>query len=164
VGLVYLARVYGVVMRKTGFTLLELLVTISIIGILLAVGSVSFSTAQKRGRDSRRQADMKAIQRALEQCYSLDTAYPDSLSFGANLDCATATETVMSSVPDDPKPGEDYVYTSDGAISKTEYCLCAALENLGRGNADNDGSGGGGVCNWDTDETDNNYFCVSNQQ
>jgi type IV pilus assembly protein PilE len=151
-------------MRKTGFTLLELLVTISIIGILLAVGSVSFSTAQKRGRDSRRQADMKAIQRGLEQCYSLDTAYPDSVNFGANLDCATATETVMSSVPDDPKPGEDYLYTPDTALSKTQYCLCAALENLGRGNADGKGDGGGGVCDWDTDETDNDYFCVSNQQ
>jgi len=145
---------------KKGFTLLELLVTISIIGILLAIGSVSFSTAQKRGRDSRRQGDMKAIQKSLEQCFALDTEYPQTADPDNPLNCTGGAST-MNQVPDDPKPAEDYVYTVDDALSATAYCLCASLENLGTGNADSVGAGG--VCSWET-ATDNDYFCVSNQQ
>ncbi len=144
---------------KKGFTLLELLVTISIIGILLAIGSASFSTAQKRGRDSRRQGDMKAVQKSLEQCYALDSEYPQTVTSGSALDCTSGSST-MNQVPDDQKPEEDYTYTVDNVGSATAYCLCAGLENLGRGNADS--VGGGGVCSFTT--TNNDYFCVSNQQ
>lgn len=140
-----------------GFTLLELLVTISIIGILLAIGSASFSTAQKKGRDSRRQADMTSIQKALEQCYSVDGSYPTAVISGSSIDC-TAGQTVMNLVPDDPKSAGVYVYSVD-ANPATAYCLCATLENLGTGNASS--TGGSGSCVF---ASTSDYFCVSNQQ
>ncbi|MCX6816489.1 MAG: prepilin-type N-terminal cleavage/methylation domain-containing protein [Candidatus Beckwithbacteria bacterium] len=142
-----------------GFTLLELLVTISIIGILLAIGSVSFSTAQKKGRDARRQGDMVAIQKALEQCYSVDVRYPE-VSFGSSLIC-TAGQTTMNQVPNDPKNTGTYVYTytTNSGTTNTIYCLCAYLENTGTGNANTVGANG--VCSWAGTK---NYFCVSNQQ
>lgn len=58
-----------------GFTLLELLVVIGIIAILIAMGTVSYSTAQKKARDARRQGDLQALQKVLEQCYSLSSTY-----------------------------------------------------------------------------------------
>lgn len=160
-----MAMVFKIFMKKgrQGFTLLELLVTISIIGILIGVGSVSFSTAQKRGRDSRRQSDMKAMQTSLEQCYALDTQYPASAVKSTPLTCFGAAVT-MNLVPSDPKDTGSYVYTytvNAGTI-KTSYCLCAKLENLGTGNANT--AGAAGVCSWDADGTGNDYFCVSNQQ
>jgi len=148
-------------MRK-GFTLLELLVTISIIGLLLGIGAVSFSTAQKRGRDSRRQGDMKAIQKSLEQCYSIDTKYPQTAASDSSLDCSDGTMT-MNQVPSDPQSTGSYTYTVDSDPA-TVYCLCSLLENIGKGNASDDGAGGGGSCTWDAGGVDNNYFCVSNQQ
>ncbi len=146
-------------MSKKGFTLLELLVTISIIGILMAIGAVSFSTAQKKGRDSRRQGDMKSIQKSLEQCYSIDSEYPQTVPDGGSLDCISAT-TTMNLVPSDPLPAQSYNYTVD-ADPAASYCMCAALENLGTGNADTVGVAG--VCTF-TGVGSKNYFCVSNQQ
>ena len=143
-------------MTKKGFTLIELLVTISIIGILVGIGSVSFSTAQKKGRDSRRQGDMTAIQKSLEECYALDSVYPAGLSSGSSLTCLGGQAT-MNLVPNDPKPGSVYVYTTTG--TEDGYCLCATLENLGSGNAS--GTGGAGVC---TFAVNGDYFCVTNQQ
>ena len=148
-----------------GFTLLELLVVISIIGILMAIGSVSFSTAQKKGRDSRRQGDMQAIQKSLEECYALDNKYPPTSGVvsGSALSCAVSTASVMNQVPFDPKNiagSYVYTYTVDAADPATIYCLCAQLENIGTGNASTVGASG--VCNWTG--TPKNYFCVSNQQ
>src|SRR4030066_1038673 len=51
---------------KRGFTLIELLVVISIIGILASFAIASFTSAQRKGRDSRRKADLDAIKKALE--------------------------------------------------------------------------------------------------
>jgi len=142
-----------------GFTLLELLVVISIIGIIMAIGSVSFSTAQKKGRDSRRQGDMKAIQKSLEQYYALANGYPASITSGGSI--TYLTNTLMNLVPYDPKNSGTYVYTYtvDAPAVKTVYCLCALLENTGMGNANTVGAAG--VCSFGGTR---NYFCVSNQQ
>lgn len=141
-----------------GFTLLELLVTISIIGILMGIGSVSFSTAQKKGRDSRRQGDMKAIQKSLEEYYALANEYPDSVTSGGSI--AYSGNTLMNLVPFDPKNSGDYVYdTYTVSATNDSYCICATLDNLGSGNAD--GTGAAGVCSY---VADGDYFCVSNQQ
>ncbi|MFH0943154.1 MAG: prepilin-type N-terminal cleavage/methylation domain-containing protein [Candidatus Beckwithbacteria bacterium] len=127
-----------------GFTLLELLVTISIIGILLGIGSVSFSTAQKRGRDSRRQADMKAVQKAMEECYAIDNEYPD-ITWGEVLTCVDGTTVTMQEIPVDPKDGSDYLAVS---MTSDAYQFCIDLESDGE---------------WETDNP-NQDFCVYSQQ
>jgi len=63
-----------------GFTLLEVLVVIAIIGILISMGTAAYTSAQKKSRDSRRSADLKAIQNAFEQYYADNGRYPTSAS------------------------------------------------------------------------------------
>ena len=46
-------------MKNKGFTLFELLVSISIIALLTALATISFSSAQKKARDSKRIQDME---------------------------------------------------------------------------------------------------------
>src|SRR3990172_9589302 len=52
--------------KRRGFTLIELLVVIAIIGILASFAIASFTSAQAKGRDSRRKADLDAVKKALE--------------------------------------------------------------------------------------------------
>lgn len=63
---------------KRGFTLIELMIAISIIAIISAIGLVSYSQAQKIGRDARRKQDLRQIAVALELFYQKNKRYPCS--------------------------------------------------------------------------------------
>lgn len=137
--------------KYSGFTLLEILVVISIIGILIAIGSAAFTTAQKKGRDARRRADIKQYQSAFEQYYSEANTYAA---------CATMENAnFVSGAPTDPKTGSAYDCTVDSAVSPTGYCVCATLDFETSGNA-NAGSAAG-VCNFSAGGPE---FCVQNLQ
>lgn len=56
--------------RLRGFTLVELVVVITVIVILLALGVVSMTSIQPRSRDAERQQRVEAIARALETRYA----------------------------------------------------------------------------------------------
>lgn len=103
-----------------GFTLLELLVVIGIIGIIMALATVAYTTTQKSGRNSRRKQDLVAIQNALEQYYAANSfSYP-----AAN--CSLASSFMKSSWPVDP--GDSSSYLGVTACTTTSYCICAVME------------------------------------
>lgn len=52
--------------NQQGFTLIELMVAITIVAILSMMGLVAFTSVQKNARDSRRRGDIDAIATALE--------------------------------------------------------------------------------------------------
>jgi prepilin-type N-terminal cleavage/methylation domain-containing protein len=131
-------------MVKKGFTLLELLIVISIIGILVTVATASYSSSQKKARNSRRMSDMKSIQNAAEQYYSDNAAtYPATTTFGVTY--------LPSGWPNDPKPASyTYTYSTTGST----FVACATMEGA-VGNA-SDTSG--------TPVVNGAYYCVKNLQ
>jgi general secretion pathway protein G len=121
-------------MNKKGFTLIELLVVIAIIGLLSTLAVVALGSARTKARDSKRLADLKQLQTALELYYTDQNAYPSGsgIALGStNYVClnssgfttAGCTSPYMGQVPVDPKSG-NYSYTA----ATSSYSITATLE------------------------------------
>lgn len=109
--------------KQKGFTLLELLIVIVIIGILIALVLPNLINGPIRARDVRRKQDLNAISSGLEQYYNDNQAYPDTLA-------TLTTGNYLKTIPNDPKSGT-YVYTPlpAGGPVYTSFTLQATLEN-----------------------------------
>jgi type II secretion system protein G len=110
--------------RQEGFTLLELLIVIVIIGILALIIVPGLASGPKRARDTTRKTDIRALKNALETYYNDNNVYPT----GTNVNVSTLTVLVpdyLKTIPNDPKAGQNYTYTS---ASGTSYTLEATLE------------------------------------
>lgn len=144
-------------MKKQGFTLFELLVSISIIGVLMAIAIVSYSSAQKKARDTRRIQDLGTLQKAAEQYYSLNnSSYPTLGMWGAGQQWVVNGTTVLELVPVDPKNADPYLYKPSGWITDTtKYCFCATLEGSSGNSSD-------GNCTFVNGT--GQYYCIKNQQ
>lgn len=119
-------------MYKKGFTLVELMVVITVIAILATIAVASFTRVQKQARDTKRKAEMKGMQTALQAYFTEKTAYPIQATAAiASTALASLTPTYMAAVPTAPKgfsgtPNVDYTYISD--TDGYRYAICAGLE------------------------------------
>lgn len=128
---------------RRGFTLIEILVTISIIGLLTMIGVTNFRVANQKARDGRRQGDLEQIKGALELYRTDEAEYPVSITAGQTIESPTGT-IYMNEVPIDPLSTQTYYYSSDGDT----YTLCAALELDTSGVCGGAGCGSGVTCNY----------------
>ncbi len=86
--------------NKKGFTLIELLVVIAIIGLLSTLAVVALTSARKKARDSKRVADMKQLQTAMEMFFSTNNTYKPTGCAGANTAVSACTGTGAAGLAD----------------------------------------------------------------
>lgn len=118
----------------SGFTLIEMLVVISIIGILASLTLVSYSGAQKQARDSQRRSDLNQYRNALEAfAASNEGNYPSRTSRqdASGALCTTDLAKYLASCLKDPLTYTYYYETdgSDGGVADaSRYVLAVQLE------------------------------------
>jgi type II secretion system protein G len=124
---------------KQGFTIVELLIVIVVIGILAAITIVAYNGVQARARDTTRKSDLSIIAKAINLYYSDNGAYPPGaagwcteLSNPPYPQTRDALKTYIAKVPQDPKYANvplDYFYRNNG----TGFDLYAQMEGTGNG-------------------------------
>lgn len=99
--------------KKSGFTIIELLIVIVVIAILAAISVVAYNGIQQRARDSERIQELTALQKALElyhidnggypRCGSTAVNTPPVLSSGTAISCLEElVPKYISAIPTDP--------------------------------------------------------------
>lgn len=68
--------------HRKGFTIVELLIVIVVIGILAAISIVAYNGIQQRAREAERQSDIKAISTQLEMYFVDNGEYPLNSQMG----------------------------------------------------------------------------------
>ncbi|MFC1710224.1 type II secretion system protein [Patescibacteria group bacterium] len=114
-------------LKYSGFTMIELLVAISIIGIVLALSFFGIQNSRAVSRDARRKSDLESIRSSLELYYADCKEYPTSVASGDPItgDATCGSNEYMDTVPDDPITDNVYYYKR---IDTNNYVLCSTLE------------------------------------
>lgn len=121
----------GPACRQAGFSFIELIVVVTIIALLSVVGAVSYSSVNKKSRDSRRISDLANMRMALEAIRQVGTTYPVA-SGGSPVGLAPL---YIESIPKGPIGGTDvYFYTPNPATGGYSYTIWARMENAGSTN------------------------------
>lgn len=135
--------------KEKGFTIVELLIVIVVIGILAALVITTFSGIQRRARDSERTTDINAIHGQVEAYYATNGYYPTLTQLQTDSFITASLPGLDVEAARDPQGSggndiqgavaeDDYAYVvspancDNGANGNcTGYVLTATLENGG---------------------------------
>src|SRR3990167_9535793 len=125
-----------------GFTIIEVLAVMAVIGILTTIVVGGYRQTQRRGRDAQRKSDLKQVSQSLEVYLSDHATYPPSSVDGKIMGCpAETTECEWGSgqfsdatgniyfvnLPAEPSSSQAYFYRAFD--SNRKYQIFAWLEN-----------------------------------
>lgn len=127
--------------RNSGFTIVELLIVIVVIGILALLVVTTYSGIQAKARNSKRSSDIATIQTQLEAFFQNSGHYPSltdmnsaswlstnmkSLDTGALIDPSNPNQS--KTLVDSTSPSKQYGYAvraSDDSSCETDDTTCA---------------------------------------
>jgi general secretion pathway protein G len=114
---------------KKGFTIIELLIVITVIAILIGIALPRFRGIQEEGNGAKARGEMRTLQTAIESYNMHKGSLPTAL--GDLILATTKPNIVGSALPTDPfKSGSNYVYSQ--SPSKMYY----TVSSVGPGGSD----------------------------
>ena len=99
--------------KQPGFTIVELLIVIVVIGILAAVTVVAYSGIQQRAQAATVQSDLEAAAKQLAMDQVTSSTYPTTVALANNGAGLKASN------------GTTYQYTVNNAVNPQTYCITA---------------------------------------
>ena len=119
---------------RRAFTMIELLIVVSIIGILASIAIPNFLQAQTRAKVARAKTEMAMLELSLEQYYLDQKAYPPNQRTGYGLDTdlyrLTTPFVYATQLPQDPFAPRGYPPTPSAS---TGYAYCLAIQSASAG-------------------------------
>lgn len=104
--------------REQGFTIVELLIVIVVIGILALLVITTYSGIQAKARNSKRASDIKSLQTHIEAFFSQNGFYPSRTNMNDPAWRATNMKSIDKNALKDPRSSCD--------VNTTTGCLVAA--------------------------------------
>ena len=103
---------------NNGFTIIELMVVIVIIGILASITFISYGNYQKSVDVARVQSDLNAVSSAMENARNFGDGYPIG-------DIGLSPNVLSTFKPSHDSTGHVFVTVSGGSLDGTSYCVNA---------------------------------------
>ena len=100
--------------KINGFTLIELMIVLTIIGLFILLALWTYQLQVFKGRDAKRKADLGKLQRVLEDYLNDHVCYPET------LECGSDFAPYLSQIPCDPVNSEGNIYYY--SVSSEEGC------------------------------------------
>lgn len=123
-----------VCLKNNGFTIVELLVTIVVIGILATITIVSYNGMQRRAVESAAVGDLSSASKVMVSQHAFDGSYPTTLPASIKSSPNVTLSLVASTLP----YYENVTPVQNGVLLSK---ICQDLVNEGKGRGTNVGGG-----------------------
>ncbi|MNQ21096.1 Type II secretion system protein G precursor [compost metagenome] len=110
-------------MKSAGFTIVELVVVIAVIGILAAISTISYRAIQDKTNFSIVDSDMKTVKASIEKYYNKNGSYPDTAGVWRYARRDLPTNTYLPELADGYYSGSlpDVMYGSQTTPTDNTY-------------------------------------------
>lgn len=109
--------------QDNGFTLIELIVVVVILGVLAAIAIPAFLSQRQRAYDATTQSDLKNAAVAMESVYASDLAYPETATTSLTDEIKVSSGVTLTFYVTNTPGKESYQVVGENVKSDVKYVL-----------------------------------------